>query len=313
MNGAQSVTAAFVPLYPLTVTKSGTGSGTVTSAPAGINCGGTCSASYAAGTSVALTAAPASGTTFTGWNGACSGTTLLCSVVVGAATAVTATFAPSSASAYHQSVVASGPAAYWRLGEVSGTTASDVTNVNPGSYQNGPTLAQGSLLATDPNPSVAFDGTNDRVRVPDSASLDASGALTLEAWIRPNALPAAGAFASVITKPEAYSLQFNGSRLELTVVQSGVRRRLQAPVGAVVAGQTYHVVGTYDGTTQRLYLNGQLVVSAALSGAASVNANPVYIGSWDGSGEYFNGCIDEAAVYSKALSAATVTAHYNAS
>src|SRR5882672_11261304 len=52
----------------LTVSKSGNGGGTVTSSPAGIACGATCSASFAIGTMVTLTAAPAAGSTFTGWS-----------------------------------------------------------------------------------------------------------------------------------------------------------------------------------------------------------------------------------------------------
>ena len=81
--------------YALTVTK--VGAGTVTSAPAGIDCGATCTASYASGTSVTLTATPAAGSAFSGWSGACSGTGS-CQVTMSAARAVTATFsAPSLA------------------------------------------------------------------------------------------------------------------------------------------------------------------------------------------------------------------------
>jgi uncharacterized repeat protein (TIGR02543 family) len=58
----------------LTVSKSGTGNGDVTSSPANISCGVTCSAAFASGTLVALTATSDSGSTFTGWSGACSGT-----------------------------------------------------------------------------------------------------------------------------------------------------------------------------------------------------------------------------------------------
>ena len=76
----------------LTVTEAGNGSGTVTSVPAGINCGNGCSASYPSGTSVVLTAAAASGSTFTGWSGGgCSGTGT-CTVTMNAALTVTATF-----------------------------------------------------------------------------------------------------------------------------------------------------------------------------------------------------------------------------
>ena len=82
----------------LSVTKTGSGSGTVTSTPSGISCGTTCSQSVTLGTALTLTATPASGSTFGGWTGACSGTAS-CALTVSAATTVTATFnvaAPST-------------------------------------------------------------------------------------------------------------------------------------------------------------------------------------------------------------------------
>jgi len=81
--------------FTLSVTKAGTGTGTVSSNPAGISCGGTCSASFAQGTTVALTATPDSGFSFAGWSGACSGTGA-CSVTLSANASVTATFSSSA-------------------------------------------------------------------------------------------------------------------------------------------------------------------------------------------------------------------------
>ncbi len=69
----------------------GSGAGTITSSPAGINCGQTCSASFPSGTAVTLSATPSAGSTFAGWSGACSGTGA-CSLTVTAAASVTATF-----------------------------------------------------------------------------------------------------------------------------------------------------------------------------------------------------------------------------
>jgi hypothetical protein len=78
--------------FTLTVNEAGTGTGTVLSAPAGINCPTTCSASFASGAVVALTATAAEGSTFGGWSGAgCTGTGG-CSVTMTAAQTVTATF-----------------------------------------------------------------------------------------------------------------------------------------------------------------------------------------------------------------------------
>jgi hypothetical protein len=93
LNGADvNVTATFTANRTLTVSKNGTGSGGVTSSPAGIDCGATCSAQYLDGTSVTLTATAAAGSTFTGWSGeGCSGTGT-CVVSMSQARNVTATF-----------------------------------------------------------------------------------------------------------------------------------------------------------------------------------------------------------------------------
>ena len=96
MSAARAVTATFnpVPTYTLTVSKTGTGTGTVTSSPAGISCGADCSQAYASSTVVALTAAASTGSTFTGWSGACTGTGP-CSVTMSAAKTATANFSMS--------------------------------------------------------------------------------------------------------------------------------------------------------------------------------------------------------------------------
>jgi phospholipase C len=77
--------------YQLTVASVGTGGGTITSNPAGINCPGSCSANFANGTAVVLTAAPESGDTFAGWSGPCTGLQT-CSVTLTANVTVTSTF-----------------------------------------------------------------------------------------------------------------------------------------------------------------------------------------------------------------------------
>ena len=76
----------------LTVNKAGTGTGTVTSNPSGINCGATCSANFASGTLVALTAAQTGGSTFSGWGGACTNAAGTCTVTMSQSQTVTATF-----------------------------------------------------------------------------------------------------------------------------------------------------------------------------------------------------------------------------
>ena len=91
MNAFESVTATFSPVFALSVLDAGNGGGTVTSNPAGVNCGSACSASFFAGTPVMLTATPNATSNFTGWSGACSGTGT-CTVTMNAAASATATF-----------------------------------------------------------------------------------------------------------------------------------------------------------------------------------------------------------------------------
>ncbi len=152
LTNSTAVTATFNLLTSaetLSVTLAGSGLGTVTSAPAGINCGSTCSATFNADTSVTLTAAPASGSSFAGWSGACSGTSV-CTIVLTENTNVTATFNLLTGSE-KLSVTLGGPG--------TGTVTSSPAGINCGStcsatYSSG---TQVSLTAT-PSGTSTFTG-----------------------------------------------------------------------------------------------------------------------------------------------------------
>jgi YD repeat-containing protein len=91
MQSVSIVNLAASPTRSLSVVKSGTGSGTVASLPAGISCGLTCAHAFAEGENVTLTATADSGSAFAGWSGDCSGTGA-CQVSLDASRSVTATF-----------------------------------------------------------------------------------------------------------------------------------------------------------------------------------------------------------------------------
>jgi hypothetical protein len=90
MNRPRVVTATFTNKPVLSVTPDGTGTGTVTSKPAGINCGSDCQQPFDEGTTVTLTAVPAQGSSFGGWSGACNADP--CTVTMNGNRSVTATF-----------------------------------------------------------------------------------------------------------------------------------------------------------------------------------------------------------------------------
>jgi uncharacterized repeat protein (TIGR02543 family) len=138
ITSACTVNASFTTnSYALTVNKAGTGSGTVTSNPVGINCGSDCTESYGSSTSVTLTATPVSGSTFAGWSGACAG--VFCTVTMNTAKSVTATFTAA-------------PNTYTLTVNTSGTGSGTVSGA--GSYAAGVTV---NLVAT-PNAGSTFAG-----------------------------------------------------------------------------------------------------------------------------------------------------------
>ena len=93
--GNNLASAAFSVLATLHVTRTGTGSGIVVSSPAGITCGVDCTETLGYGTVITLTSTPATGSTFTGWSGACTGSGA-CVVTMTGAKSVTATFSLDS-------------------------------------------------------------------------------------------------------------------------------------------------------------------------------------------------------------------------
>lgn len=126
--------------YTLSVSK--VGSGTVSSSPAGIDCGSTCSASYAGGTPVSLTATPSAGYAFTSWSGACTGSQA-CSVTMNSNQSVTANFALDTSK-----IISIG-----KIGTGDGTVTRSGGNLNCGSIcseslQQGATINLSATAAT---------------------------------------------------------------------------------------------------------------------------------------------------------------------
>lgn len=134
--------------YDLNVSKTGTG--TVTSNPAGINCGVDCSESYASGTSVTLNASPGTGYAFSGWSGDCSGTSA-CVVTMNASKNVIATF----------TAIPQGVLSIAKVGTGSGTVTRSGGTLNCGSTCL-ETLAPGTVVTLTATPAIgsSFAGWN---------------------------------------------------------------------------------------------------------------------------------------------------------
>lgn len=146
MNTSKSVTATFNAVTPqiftLTVTKAGTGNGTVTSSPSGIDCGSTCSASFSSGTVVTLTATASSGSGFAGWSGDSDCTDG--SVTMNAGKSCTATF-NTSPTGFTLTVT--------KVGNGSGTVISSPAGINCGSTCSA-SFTQNASVTLTANPDV---------------------------------------------------------------------------------------------------------------------------------------------------------------
>ena len=196
---------------------------------------------------------------------------------------------------------------FWRLNEASGTIANDTRDVADGTYVSGPTLNVTGIQSSDSDPAASFDGTNDHVSVTPVAALNMTGGTALEAWIKPDALQG-----SIIRRNNSYELRANsdGSVLFRVWIAGNVQS-LSSGAGEVTTGTPQHVVGTYDGTNMRIYVDGAQVASRAQSGAMTHGSNTLYLGFNDFSSTYFDGVLDDIAIYAGALAATTVAQHYS--
>jgi uncharacterized repeat protein (TIGR02543 family) len=148
--GNQATFSTTVETHTLTVSTAGSGSGSVTSTPAGISCPGSCSHAFAAGTSVSLTATPAAGSTFTGWSGACSGTGS-CSVTMSADQSVTAMFTTATVATHTLTVSV--------VGSGSGSVASTPAGIScPDACSHAFTSGAAVSLAATPAAGSTFTG-----------------------------------------------------------------------------------------------------------------------------------------------------------
>jgi alpha-tubulin suppressor-like RCC1 family protein len=235
----------------------------------------------------------------------------------------TTTPTKTAIAAYATTILGDGPQAYWRLDETSGTTFNDSTgNGHTGDLVSAVTLGAPGALASDPTDASVLLGsaTKNHIDIPQSSNLstfNTIGGVSLEAWVNPISVTGTGIPIVAISSPN------NMGSFILTITTSGANAGqisfgtgisppstmafASSAVGAAPNGQWTYVVGTYDGTTLALYVNGALVASQAASGTLGVGITNAFLG-----GKLYQGNLDEVAVYGRALTASQVQAHFAA-
>jgi len=207
------------------------------------------------------------------------------------------------------------PVAYWNFDEGGGNSATDNLANNILTLRNGAATTASGRFGTG----LLLDGINDRADAPNSTSLSVGGsAMSVAAWVKLEnqnswqqilvKVKETGAFtapyfawhlfgghASATQWTPMFQL-LNASEASANVISST----------GVDYGEWVHVVGTYDGATVRIYVNGVQRGSAAQTGNILVYNQPLYIGAQGFPGEFAKGVIDEVRIYSQALSASQV-------
>jgi uncharacterized repeat protein (TIGR01451 family) len=197
---------------------------------------------------------------------------------------------------------------YVSVDPTSGTNAPDPTTCTalntPTAGCGAPVTSNGSALGA----ALDFDGANDYVSVPSTPALHPTNAIAMEAWVKPTG---GGNFARIADSSEAILLsKWGGSNtFTFVLVVKGAQKAIISPT-PWVAGNWYHVAGTYDGSAVRLFVNGVLIDSVAATGPITTSNNALLIGLGHDP-YYFQGQMDELRLWNRALCQDEIQAHMN--
>ena len=242
------------------------------------------------------------------------------------------TFSGSAQTGYASRILFDSPVAYWRLNETSGTTATDIAGGHDGTYVGNPMLGQAGPqppnfngFATT-NAAPEFDGAGDGVQATGANAVQFGGDYSVSLFFKTDG-------ASIETSGnDLFSATNGGHGVLLEVQEVGGDNRLRflhrSPTGSSGGQNIFHIlpadgdpfydefhqlVAVKEGTTMELYLDGELIDSAAASGDFNI---PMDIAiariSPNVSSRDFIGLIDEVAIFDYALSAEQVDAQFQA-
>jgi glucose/arabinose dehydrogenase len=199
----------------------------------------------------------------------------------------------------------SGLVAAYGFNAGSGTALADAT----GKGHTG-TLSGAAWSAAGKNGgALSFDGLNDWVTVADADDLDLTNGMTLSAWIRPSG--AGSDWQTIVLKESpgfmVYALysDTDTNRPSGHVVIGGSDLDTRGTAQLAPAVWT-HLAATFDGGTLRLYVNGGLVATRAVTGSMTASTAPLRIGGNATWGEWFGGLVDDLRIYNRALSATEI-------
>ena len=161
--------------------------------------------------------------------------------------------------------------------------------------------------------SLSFDGTDDYVVLDNSSSFSFDGDLSVSVWVKADDFDNnVAAVVDMHDGDNGYSIAKKTVVNQLSFVVGDGSDKVEVTTGTLSTGVWYHIVGTNDGTDSKIYVNGNLANSVA-QGPVDASSSDLYIGKNFSGNEtsFWDGNIDEVAVWNHSLSASEVAEIYN--
>jgi RHS repeat-associated protein len=212
------------------------------------------------------------------------------------------------------------PIAYWRFDETSGNSVYDSSGVgNTGTLSGTVSKNQPGAIANDTDTSYTWPtpGAGAVMTVPDSHWVGQTGNMTFMAWVKPPTTPNTNLSilmktnsAGTVYAPYGWYLAPNGQQ-KLALGNGTTNSTATSPTAIPLDGKWHQVAVVRSGTSIQFYLDGATQGAAqTLSNATANAATPLHVGGFPGGAFSFQGGLDEVAMYSKGLTAASIGEKY---
>jgi len=230
-------------------------------------------------------------------------------VTIGLLSNPASTFTPSvSLRAYAAAVAADGASAHWRAGEASGNMLDSIGS-NHLTFTGTPTRGRPGMVNGDADTAISFGSgvyaTGSQISSPTTQ-------ITLEGWLKGTAPPADTSLIGQHSGTQGAQLYLSNNFSGTVYFYINATEIHVTRTTLWTDGRNHHIVGTWDGSFARIYIDGTLAAGpTSVSGPITWPAIPLQIGAYNNSlGSHDLQDVDEIAYYPTALSAAQILNHY---
>lgn len=192
------------------------------------------------------------------------------------------------------------PTCHWKMDESSwpGTTG-DVKD-SSGNGNDGTSNGDSKIMNDPIRGKVGyFDGNGDHIRVPHSNSISSNTkGLSLMAWVKPTDINGTN---RIVTKKWEWYFQIGGGGKLMFEISGQLPQSYMASDEILPQDTWTHVAATWDGTTRKLFINGEMVKSGSRSDTMSQFGYDVIIAESEGESRYFDGYLDDVMVFDRGI------------